>query len=177
MSHWYVIQTAPQREFRAADELRARGYVVYVPAIEKEQRASRYIKRPRKKWEPLFSRYLFVHRLVPWREMRYDDPRCLKDRAGRRLLTGLVAVSGAAEPIDEAILGKIADTVKEIEKKQKARPRGIKAGDIAIIKSGPMEGKGGEVVAVTGSDAEIAMKIFGAVRTVRAKIEALEHAA
>ena len=174
---WFVLQTAPNREFKAAEALRERGYTVYLPAIERDIKASRYIKRSRKKWEPLFNRYVFVHRLIPWREMRYDDPRCLKDRAGRRLLTGLVAVSGAAEPIDEAILGKIADTVKEIEKKQKARPRGIKAGDIAIIKSGPMEGKGGEVVAVTGSDAEIAMKIFGAVRTVRARLEALEHAA
>jgi transcription antitermination factor NusG len=176
MASWFLLKTAPSREFKAAEALRERGYVIYLPCVEKEHRASRYIKRARTKLEPLFPNYIFCHRLIPWREMSYTDPRCIKDRAGRRLLTGLVAVSGAAEPIDEAIIGKIADTVKEIEKKQKARPRGIKAGDIAIIKSGPMEGKGGEVVAVTGSDADIAMKIFGAVRTVRARLDALEAA-
>lgn len=173
---WYVIQTAPQREFRAADELRQRGYVVYVPAVEKAQRASRYIKRARKQWEPLFPRYLFVHRLVPWREMSYGDQNCLKDRAGRRLLTGLVAVSGAAEPIDEAVIGRIADTVQAIEKKRKSSPRRLKIGDVGLIKSGPMEGKSGEIVALNKSEAKIAMKIFGAVRTVRARIDALEAA-
>lgn len=176
MSHWFVIQTAPQREFRAADELRARGYVVYVPAVEKQQRASRYIKRYRRRMEPLFSRYIFVHRLIPWREMRYDDPRCLKDRAGRRLLTGLVTVSGAAEPIPEEVVGKIADTVREIESKMRKAPRGLKVGDIGLLKDGPYKGMGGEIEKLDGDEAEFAMKIFGAVRTVRAKIDALEAA-
>jgi transcription antitermination factor NusG len=173
---WFVLQTAPNREFKAAEALRERGYTVYLPAIERDIKASRYIKRSRKKWEPLFNRYVFVHRLIPWREMRYDDPRCLKDRAGRRLLTGLVAVSGAAEPIDEAIIGKIADTVREIERKQKAPAKRLKIGDVGLIKSGPLEGKSGEIVALTKGEAEIAMKIFGAVRTVRARLDALEAA-
>lgn len=176
MSHWFVIQTAPQREFKAAEALRDLGYTTFLPAVVHEPRASRHTKRARQRVEPLFPRYIFVHRHIPYRECDSRDERCIRDKSGRRLLTGPVTICGVCEPIPEQVIGKLDRAVKEIESNMRKVPRGLRVGDIGVIKSGPFEGKSGEVVAVTGSDAEIAMKIFGAVRTVRARLDALEAA-
>ena len=54
---WYVIQTKPQQEFRALENLQNQGFEVYLPihGVEKLRRSQIQVKQ-----EPLFSRYLFI---------------------------------------------------------------------------------------------------------------------
>lgn len=47
---WYVVQSKPKAEREACEQLRRQGYVVELPALI----------RPRKRWEALFPRYMFL---------------------------------------------------------------------------------------------------------------------
>src|SRR4051812_40436326 len=54
---WYVLQTKPKQEFRAAEHLGNQNYVYFLPTLQKET-----VQRGRLKsvTEPLFPRYLFI---------------------------------------------------------------------------------------------------------------------
>lgn len=164
---WYALMTAPQREFKAAEALRERGYIVFVPWTE----------RKKGKQEAFFKSYVFVHRLIPWREMNWRDDRCIRDKHGNQLLIGAVTVCGVQEAIPEEIVAKIATdaAMERLAGTQDNAPL-LKVGDVGILKSGAFEGKQGKVVAISKGEAEVALKIFNAVRIVRTKIDALEAA-
>lgn len=178
---WYVVMATPQKEFRAATELRERGYVVYVPPrrLSVKSRSGRSHMRTL----PLYPSYIFVFGLVPWNEMNPRHPSFLKDRKDdKRLLRGALTMKddvGAHVPfaIREEVIGKIAVQCFEIER-DALRPRqpSIKVGDVAVMRAGPLEGHSGEIVSVSKGEAEIALRIFNSVRTVRAKIDKLEAA-
>jgi transcriptional antiterminator RfaH len=56
--NWYVVQTKPNAEMRACENLERQGYEIYFPRILKQRRHARrttMVKRP------LFPRYFFVH--------------------------------------------------------------------------------------------------------------------
>lgn len=164
---WHVIQTAPQKEFDAARALRERGYTVYVPWRE-------VAKGKQTAW---FPRYIFVLYWIPWREMDYrDDNNCIRDRFGRPMLTGTITVCGASEPIDEAVVGRIATeaAMERIESDRPSQPL-LKPGDIGLMKCG-LEGQTGTIEAIEGEVAKVATKIFNAVRTVKVRVEHLEAA-
>lgn len=67
---WYVAQTKPNAEMRAAQNLARQGFQVYLPRYLKGRRhARRYERTPR----PLFPRYLFVNfdaGNMSWRTIR-----------------------------------------------------------------------------------------------------------
>jgi transcription antitermination factor NusG len=170
MSHWHVIQTAPQRELKAAEALRDRGFTVYCPTIKVRRRIGR---RGRTFLRAMFPRYLFVRYWIP----RIEETEDIKDRSGRRMIVGAVTVCGACEKIPEEVIGRIAETAARLDMDvdQPSKPS-IKVGDIGIMRSGPFEGKQGTIVAIEGQDAKVAMKIFNAVRVVSAKVGSLEAA-
>jgi transcription antitermination factor NusG len=166
--YWYVLKTSPQREFQAANALRDRGFTVYCPSVRIRRR-----KGKRDQFKAFFPSYVFVRFWVPRRE-DYED---IKDSQGRRMIAGPVTVCGCKEPIPESIIGKIAEAAARLDMDlEKPRRPLLKAGDIGIIKSGPMEGKQGEIVAISRGEAEVALRIFNAIRIVKARVETLEAA-
>ena len=56
-SRWYVAQTHPRAEAKAAWHLRRQGFTIYLPRILKQRRHARRIDRVA---APLFPSYLFV---------------------------------------------------------------------------------------------------------------------
>jgi transcription antitermination factor NusG len=168
MDYWYVMKTAPQREFTAANALRDRGFTVYCPSVRIRRR-----KGKRDNFKAYFAGYLFVRFWIPRRE-EYEH---IKDGQGRRMIAGPVTICGRCEPIPESVIGKIAEAAARLDMElEKPRKPMLRAGDIGIIKSGSFEGKQGEIVSISRGEAEIALKIFNAVRVVRAKIDQLEAA-
>ncbi|MDB5582510.1 MAG: transcriptional activator RfaH [Bradyrhizobium sp.] len=54
---WYVAQTHPRSEAKAAEHLRRQGFGVYLPHFRKKRRHARRVDTVK---APLFPRYLFV---------------------------------------------------------------------------------------------------------------------
>lgn len=54
---WYLLQSKPRSEFKAAQELENQGYEVFLPVIEAQKIRA---KKAQSIIEPLFSRYLFI---------------------------------------------------------------------------------------------------------------------
>jgi transcription antitermination factor NusG len=166
--YWYVLKTAPQREFQAANALRDRGFTVYCPSVRIRRR-----KGKRDQFKAFFPSYVFVRFWVPRRE-DYED---IKDGQGRRMIAGPVTVCGCKEPIPESIIGKIAEAAARLDSElEKPRKPLLKVGDVGIMRSGPFEGEKYEIIALRNGEAETAIKIFNAVRVVRARVEHLEAA-
>jgi transcriptional antiterminator RfaH len=55
--HWYVVETQPHAENRAALNLRRQGFETYLPRYRKQRRHARRVEIV---GTPLFPRYLFV---------------------------------------------------------------------------------------------------------------------
>jgi transcription antitermination factor NusG len=165
---WYVHKVTPQLEFVAANALREDGFTVFVPSVRIRRR-----KGKRDKFKAFFPGYMFVRFWV----LRREEYEHIEDNRGRCMIHGPVTVGGRSEPIPESVIGKIAEAAARLDMDlEKPRRPLLKAGDIGIIKSGPMEGKSGEIVAISRGEAEIALKIFNAIRIVRARVEYLEAA-
>lgn len=56
-THWYVVQTQPNAEVKAALNLRRQGFEIYWPRYLKQRRHARKVDVIAK---PLFPRYMFV---------------------------------------------------------------------------------------------------------------------
>lgn len=167
-SDWYVMKVAPQRELLASEALRDRGFTVYCPTTRIRRR-----KGKREQVKALFPAYLFVRYWVPRRE-ETDD---IRDQTGRRMISGPVTICGVCEPIPDHVIGKIAEAAARLDMEiDKPRRPMLKLGDIGVIKSGPLEGKSGEIVSISKGEAEVALKIFNAVRLVKAPLKTLEAA-
>jgi len=54
---WYLVQTKPRQEFRAAEQLQNQGFTCFLPTLQIEKAVRGGVKRC---VEPLFSRYLFI---------------------------------------------------------------------------------------------------------------------
>lgn len=167
---WFTIMTAPQRELAAAEALRAQNFTVYVPTI-------RRAVGKRARHEALFPRYVFTMGEIPWSQCKKDHPNCIRDRAGNRMLIGPVAICGRHSPIADHEVMQIERAAALLDEEVNRAPKpSLKIGDIGIITSGPFDGKSGEIVRVGKSEAELAMRIFNAVRIVRASLTSLEAA-
>lgn len=83
---WYVLQTAPGREKRAESAIMELGLDVYFPRETKWVRANRQRSRAH---YPLFPRYVFVHAVNGFHEIRRAD-------AVERIIRG---ACGEARPI------------------------------------------------------------------------------
>lgn len=58
MKNWYLVYTKPRGERLAKEHLERQGYKIYLPLVSVRRR---YKERTRRKIEPLFPRYLFIH--------------------------------------------------------------------------------------------------------------------
>jgi transcription antitermination factor NusG len=166
---WFAILCAPRRELAAAEALRDRGFTVYVPTVRKKIGRRRVVAA-------LFNRYIFVMGSIPWREADRDNPECIKDSTGKRMIIGPVTICGRHAPIHDHELMQIAAIAKEMDEEVDAPKQTLQPGDIGVIKSGPFDGRSGQIVAIGKKEAEVALKIFGAVRVVRTPVAVLEAA-
>jgi transcription antitermination factor NusG len=181
---WFALHVAPGREFLARDELRMSGYRCQLPTIDKTVRVSGRSKREKIVQEALFARYIFAN-IIPWREMRLGDPKCLK-KNGKRLITGVLGMKGAdgvhrAHVFSEkemlAILenAALAQLVPVSESLQKRLPA---IGEIAHITGDNLfKGMSGPVAKINGREAQVALQIFNAVRLVSVPVKNVEKAA
>jgi len=121
---------------------------------------------------------MFVRDHIPWHQCDSRHNRCVRDRLGNPLLIGPVSIGGICYPVRESELYHVAVRAAMIRTgdETEAAVPAIKVGDIGIMKSGPFEGHRGEIVAVHGKEAEIALRLFNSVQPVRARVDALEAA-
>ena len=74
-NRWYVVHTQPNRENRAAMNLRRQGFSAYLPIF---QRTRRHARRTETVSRPLFPRYMFVEfdrNREPWRSIHSMNHR------------------------------------------------------------------------------------------------------
>lgn len=164
---YFVHRTMTGKEFEAVIALRPYGYSCYVPWVE---------TRTRRGADQLafFPGYIFVRDLIVWQKHR----EVIKDRSGRQMVIGGVSVGGVAIPIPESELANIARRAAKVRVGDEAEPLAprFKPGDIGIMTGGPFEGQQGPIELIEGEDADVALRIFNAVRTVRVKVYHLEAA-
>lgn len=124
---WYVIQTKPREEFRAADNLRAQSIETFFPMV-KEERLDRVTKRRTRSVKPLFPRYLFA---------RFNANRMLHKVNFTRGVHGLVRFGGGPVAVDEEILNIISERMGEdgyISLREE-----LNAGDKVVVTDGPFK--------------------------------------
>lgn len=77
---WYVVQTHPHAEAKAAEHLRRQGFEVYLPRYQKQRRHARRVETIA---AALFPRYLFVAF-----DMAIDSWHCIRSTLGVARLVG-----------------------------------------------------------------------------------------
>jgi transcription antitermination factor NusG len=172
MTDYYVVRTIAGREFEAVKALREQAYMEsYVPWVMRK-------RRRREEQVAYFPGYIFVRYWIPWRECDPEHEKCVRDRNGKQLLLGPVGIGGVCYPIPESELSGIAirAAMQRIDAEPRPEAPKFKPGDFCVFKSGAFEGNEGTVEIIDGDEAEIATKIFNAVRTVKARVETLEAA-
>ena len=163
---WYVLTTEPQRERKAADELRRAGIRVYLPkhTFERENRrtkAKRTIRRP------LWVGYLLIN------FRGYDTPPFGIARAcqGVRDFIKWTAANGDQEPVPvpDKVVGTYMrrqrtgdyDGVRAERVAKEARKAGFIEGASVFVKDGVFASFMATVDSTDGEAAHILVDIFG----------------
>jgi transcriptional antiterminator RfaH len=93
---WYVVQTRPHAEIKAAQNLERQGFATYLPRYRKRRRHARRIETVA---VPLFPRYLFVAA-----DLASQRWRAIHSTFG---VSQLVCHGEAPVPVTEAILQEL----------------------------------------------------------------------
>lgn len=166
---WFAILCAPQRELAAAEALRDLGFTVYVPTVRKRIGRRRVLGA-------LFPRYLFVMGSIPWDQCSRDHRDCIKDSTGKRMIIGPVTICGRHAAIHDHEVMQIAQVAALLDAEVDAPKPTLQLGDVGVIKSGPFDGKSGEIISLGKKEATVALRIFRTVTHVRTKLENIEAA-
>lgn len=129
MKRWYVVNTKPKNEDRAAGNLLGGGIEVLSPKLRlrkyKEGRFVHYV-------EPMFPGYIFVkfHPVNDFRLVKYT-----------RGVKTIVHFSGKIIPLQDEVIafikGRLEDGIATIQKQE------FKKGEKILIKNGPFKGLSG----------------------------------
>lgn len=128
LRHWYLVQSKPNQEIIAKDNLENQGYKVYLPLIPtKKKRNSRTIRVI----APMFPRYLFISL-----SEQIDDWGPIRSTIG---VSSLVRFGMLAAKVPENLITSLRskeneDGVHPIEKND------FEEGDSVRIAEGPFEG-------------------------------------
>lgn len=137
-THWYLLYTNPRSEKKAAQELVANGFEVFLPI-------QRVLKQwsDRKKWvdEPLFRSYLFIYT---------QKEKNFTKILGTQHIVKFVSFNGEAVKVNQRdidlihiLIGNFNSIVSE--------PYKPKPGDIVEVQAGPLIGQKAKLVKVKGS--------------------------
>jgi transcriptional antiterminator RfaH len=129
MRQWFVVNTKPKNENRAAHNLSTARYEVLNPKLKvRKYREGRFADAV----EPMFPNYIFA-KFHP-----VDDYHMIKYTRG---VNKIVTFGGKMVPLQEEFIdfirGRLVDGVARIEKKR------FKKGEKVFITEGPFKGLGG----------------------------------
>jgi transcriptional antiterminator RfaH len=126
MKQWFVVNTKPKNENRAAHNLESGGFEVLSPRLKvRKYKETKFVDVV----EPMFPNYIFV-RFHP-----VDDYHMVKYARGvKKIITFGGKIVPLQEQFIEFIRGRLVDGVAKIEKKR------FKKGERIFIKEGPFKG-------------------------------------
>lgn len=180
MTDWYIIITNPQREKKAARELRRAGLRVYLPkeAIERT-RSGVTVKKHR----PLWTGYLLVR--FPERLTRFGWPMfgIIRNCQGVKDFVKWTAASGdrAPIPIPSRVVARYMrrqragdyDGAKAAEQYREEQRSKFKKGSRVRIRDGVFASFNGVVERLDGEVAHLVIALFG--RETRVSVENFVH--
>ena len=134
---WIVAYTKPRHEKSVANELKLKGYKIYLPLVKKRKQWS-----DRKKWVafPLFKSYIFIKTELNNTLSIMQTPGIIKiiKFGGSIAIVNSSSLKSIKLMLDGGYNPKITDYF-------------IK-GDNVVVKEGPLNGIQGEVVRIDGND-------------------------
>jgi len=167
MNRWYVAQTHPNGEEKAAWHLRRQDFSVYLPRFEKRRRHARKLDWVK---APLFPRYLFI-------EMDPEQARwrCINSTVG---ISMLVCHGGRPAPVPPGIVEDISarEDGKGLIRMDLVRP--FKPGEKVQITSGAMSDRTGVFQCAVDEDrVALLLELLGRQVSVRVPLAAVEACA
>lgn len=126
-AHWYLVQSKPRQEFKAATELENQGYQVFVPVVESEKIKANKLQSV---IEPLFSRYLFIHL-----NKTSDNWSPIRSTKG---VSSIVRFGGHAARVSEALISELRSFLLDMPIKASFSCR-----DAIEVSSGPFKSLNG----------------------------------
>lgn len=138
---WYVVNTQPQKESFALENLKSQGYEVYLPVFLKTRKHARKVETVK---IPLFPRYAFVHidlASQSWRSIN-----------GTRGVVGVLTQNGVPSPVADHIIEAL---------KRHENPEGcvslhalevFHVGEKVTLGAGPLKGQEATVVSLSDNE-------------------------
>jgi transcription antitermination factor NusG len=146
MLRWYAIYTKGRHEKKAADALREKGVVTYLPLITKKRR---WKDRKKEVAFPLFTSYVFVH-------LDFDAEDAAERRWTILKIDNVVRFAGETDPGQPPLSvpdQEIYNIRTVLERRMKVDPYrySLRVGQSVRIKGGPLKGVEGVIVEKHGS--------------------------
>ena len=140
MKNWYLIYTKPREERLAKENLERQGYSTYLPMVPGRRR---YKGQLRRKIDPLFPRYLFIHL-----SDKTDNWGPIRSTVGVSALVyfGNIPAKIPAQLINQLRLRENSDGLQDITLRKYHK------GDPVRIAEGPFEGFEGIFHCKSGKD-------------------------
>lgn len=167
---WYVLSTAPKREFQVAAWLEAQGWNSLIPIEYKKRRTSRHHRGEKAKVRefavPLVPRMVFFGYAgpVPW--LRIMDAYHV---------TGVLGINGTPAQMRPGEIDRLRDTSEALLRPMVMTP--VEAGKKArMMAPGLWQGHVVEVASVTGKWAKVVQNWFGVPTEVKVDVKDLEAA-
>lgn len=167
MNRFYVVQTQPQRERLAVNELRNQNFQTFFPVIKHLPRISRG-RLDASRTSPLFPKYLFVSldlELDRWRSIN-----------GTRGVTRIICMDeDRPSPVAQSIMDRLLASGEVIEERAAGLPFDVN--DLVEFTDGPMKGIQGIVSLCATDRVSLLMDMLGGKVSVHAKPSVLKYVA
>lgn len=162
MERWYVIETQPNSERKARDNLKDQGFTFFLPVYHK---ISRHARRVRTVEAPYFPRYLFVRFDAQdrrWRTQKDIRWGAIKSTRGvLRMLTDVNDVPLAIETAFVEGLQKRAAKTGGVIKLTEDEKLRFRKGDQVRVNDGPLTSFMAIVSRMVGHRVRVDVDIFG----------------
>lgn len=167
---WHCVYTHPGEETRAAGALEAKGFETYLPRFCKETYLKGEIKR---KWEPLFPRYLFVKLNLNeegWERANWcrGVSRLMGPPSGKPF----IVPPSVMERINRECGGWRAEVIESAK-----IPEPVEVDDLAKIIEGPWKGFEGICKKSKSDRVTILLRVFGTEQEVPLPRDSVEKVA
>ena len=166
---YFVITTAPAKEFEAKDILKRLGYDVTLP-VEYVYRRFGRVGKAKLTGLVLTPRYLFIQH-ADFRSQIYRLRTALHCRQGHRIITGYLSyANGEPKPLDAVLVDALASLALKVE--SAAGRKSFKPGDQVTTK----QGFTGRLLGTKGDRAQVLVSALGRQHVVPMDVDALEAA-